>query len=183
MTQRKQADTGKWFCAFFLALCLLPLTARATTARRVGVKEISKLSHLVVVGTPGDRTSRWIGGRIVTETEVLVEAFWAGLVPPSHTIKVQTLGGVVGDIGQAVHGTPRLPRGERLVLFLQRAEDGAHRVVAMEQGVYTLRPGETGELIIEPPETTSHLVGPQPSIAPRSIDTFRRLVQESFRGR
>jgi len=125
-----------------LGLCLGSTTASATIARQANLKELVGLSDRVLVGTIGARESYWEGTRIYTRVEVSVDEHWVGPNQQATRLAVTTLGGIVGEIGQQVVGTPKLTRGNQFVLFLKRAPQKSNEwlVVGMAQGAFQIKP-------------------------------------------
>lgn len=101
-----------------------------------------------MVGAPRARSSRWEkeGGskRIVTVSEVEVLQVLDGRPTKDTTLRVRTLGGHVGDIGQVVHGEAALELDRPQVLFLRPVDDARLRLTGLAQGHYPLTEDETG---------------------------------------
>jgi hypothetical protein len=120
----------------------LPLShvARASVARAVGLGELVYRSRCIVVGTSVDAFCRWerIGSRsrIVTYSVLQVERPLDGRPPDTSELMVRTLGGIVGDRGQIVHGEAVVALGERAAVFLQDAAPDVLAVTAAAQGYY-----------------------------------------------
>ena len=108
--------------------------AQATVARRAPLSDLVQRADLVVVATVGATESFWRDQRILTRVELGIEDVWHGRA--DQRIEVVTLGGTVGDIGQIVHGAPRLSPGARVVLFLRARASGELRVLELSQGVF-----------------------------------------------
>lgn len=101
-----------------VALVLAGL-AHATTLLFLDVPALTKGSSLVVRATVRSVASRWTkdGGRIMTDAVLDVAETWKGA--PVKEVTVMQPGGVVGDVGQAVHGTVKFHAGDEVVLFLE----------------------------------------------------------------
>jgi hypothetical protein len=90
----------------------------------------------------------------VTYTELEVDQPLDGRPPSRKRLLVRSLGGVVDDLGQTVHGEAQLVLGEQAVVFLSPAQfqaaraDGAtvFAVTAMAQGHYALRTASEAEV-------------------------------------
>jgi hypothetical protein len=101
-------------------LLLLASTAQAATFLVPSDRELVTASKAIVVATAGESHSRWApGGWIETVTELRVEEAIKGPIAAGETIHVTELGGMVGDIGYVVAGSPRYANGERVLLFLE----------------------------------------------------------------
>lgn len=82
-------------------------------------------SKAIVVATAGTSHGRRApGGWIETVTELRVEEAIKGPVAAGETIHVTELGGMVGDIGYMVAGSPRYGEGQRVLLFLETNDRG-----------------------------------------------------------
>lgn len=106
-------------------LLLLASTAEAATFLVPSDRELVAASKAIVVATAGESHSRWApGGWIETVTELRVEEAIKGPIDAGETIHVTELGGMVGDIGYVVAGSPRYANGERVLLFLETNDRG-----------------------------------------------------------
>ncbi|HKW15613.1 MAG TPA: hypothetical protein VJS69_14090 [Candidatus Krumholzibacteria bacterium] len=124
------------------------LPALATQIIQVSPQEIAKASTLVVDGKVSGVRSYWNDdhSKIFTETTVAVNATHKGA--NASTVRVMTLGGVVGNVRQTVHGALAWSRGEEVLLFLEPAgttQPGAFQVTGFSQGKYDIeRDAKTG---------------------------------------
>ncbi len=119
---------------------LLCAPAEATTLLDWGVPELTRHAELVLVGTvaaQGTRVERGLRGtRLLTDTTFAVEEVWKGRRPVALTITQP--GGAVGERRQHVHGQARFAVGERVVLFVERADTGQLVVCGLSLGKYTV---------------------------------------------
>ncbi len=145
MLLRRREVLG-WGAGAALLTLLASPRATAGTFRAVTLEELASRSRRCIVGTALGSASRWVerpdGRRIVTTTRVRVDEGLAG-DPTGSEVLVETLGGVVGELGQVVHGEAELTLGEAAVLFTaptpeREGQGDRHRVVAMAQGQYPL---------------------------------------------
>jgi hypothetical protein len=122
--------------------------AQAGVAKGLPLEDLVKRSAHVLRATPLEAYSEWSRfgkeRRIVTYTRVRVDDPLGEGDSPEAEVLVRTLGGVVGDIGQVVHGEATLIIGEPCVAFLKTMQDGVLGVTAMAQGHYPLRPDPSG---------------------------------------
>ncbi len=109
--------------------------AHATTLLKLDLDELSVKSAAVVRGTVKSSVARWTKNRsrIVTEITVTVKETWKG--EPATEIVILQQGGVVGDLGQRVHGTVAFREGEEIVLFLE-AHGPRFMLTGMSQGAF-----------------------------------------------
>jgi hypothetical protein len=148
-----------------------PPAAEASVSVLLSLDEIVAASTAVVVGTAGERKTQWeempTGRRIVTYTKVTVDRAIAG--SPGSEVWVRTLGGTVGDIGQAVSGEAQLARGSKSVLFLMKRGD-VTMVTAMAQGHYPVVNDDKGVARLKlSPDVGTQLRTPGPVIAARDV--------------
>jgi hypothetical protein len=119
--------------------------AEAGVAVLVSLEELVTTSTSIVVGTAADRRSVWedlpSGRRIVTYTRLTVEETIKGA--DKSELWVRTLGGVVGDLGQAVSGEASFRAGSRSLVFALEV-NGVAVVNAMAQGHYPVVRDATG---------------------------------------
>ena len=151
----------------FSVLVLLP-PARATVARALSLSQLVNSSSDVVVGTTLTSESKWesLGGqkRIVTYSDLRVDDSVVGKAKTGEKLRILTLGGRVGDIGQAVLGAAKLRKGEQALMFLSKS-DTTRRVVGMSQGQFLVRRGEDGKRRVELGAQRAHLLGASSSAA------------------
>lgn len=149
-------------------------SAAASAAIALTLDDLVVKSDVVAVGTATARTARWEDGKIVTYTTITVDQALGGGAAKGDTLVVRTLGGVVGTIGQKVHGEAVLPVGGRFVLFLRAlpaaaasaALPGARSVTGMEQGALPIVVDADKAPRIGPSGATLTLV---PTAAPKDV--------------
>src|SRR5690606_17029256 len=113
-----------------LVLLLVPGPAQATTALRLGPRDLAARARAIVEGrvisTDSERTPD--GKRIFTRVRIRVDEVWKG--SPGREVEVVLPGGVVGDYEQIVQGMPRFGEDESVLVFLEDAPAStAYRVV------------------------------------------------------
>ncbi len=148
-----------------------PAPAEASISVLLSLDELVAASTFVVVGTPGERRSQWeetpSGKRIVTYTTLKVDRSITGSA--GSEIVVRTLGGTVGDIGQAVSGEAQLARGSKAVLFLMKRGD-VTMVTGMAQGHFPVVNDDKGVARLKAsPDVGTTLRTPGPVIAARDV--------------
>lgn len=106
-------------CRLLVPAVLLASAAHATTLLALDVPALTRSSSVVARATVRSMEARWTkdGGRIMTDVVLEVSEPWKG--SPGKTITLMQPGGVVGDIGQLVHGNARFTVGEDVVVFLE----------------------------------------------------------------
>ena len=132
-----------------LTLLLAPLffgsAARATSLVRLGLESMTARAHCVAYATVEEVRARFAdgaGGTIVTDVRLRVRRGLLGATD-GELITVQHLGGVVGEIGQIVHGEARYRVGEEVVVLAARRPGGLF-AVGMSQGALHVRRDEAG---------------------------------------
>ncbi len=125
---------------------LLALPATATIVRYLPLEEQAHTAAVVVVAVAGEQNCAWGGNNalIYTDTRFRVEQ-WVKGRGAAETLVARQLGGVIGDVGQSVAGTPVFRTGGRYVLFLAERGDGRYRVVGFSQGAYPVVSSEGGK--------------------------------------
>jgi len=121
-----------------LALARPSLAALAVPA---SVEDLARTSDAVVRGRVASVSSRLSndGRRILTYVEVEASSTWQGAVPQRITVVVP--GGVVGNIGQRVEGSPAFSQDEQVVLFLSKL-GSTFRVRGLAQGKFSVVSGQ-----------------------------------------
>ena len=122
---------------FILLMVMLPALASASSAKQASLKELVTLSTDIVVGQVETRESFWQKQRIYTKHLVSVRESWRG-TQTEKTIEVLTLGGVVGNLGQSVDGSPKLKQGQQVLLFMVRDQQSGLHPIGLSQGVFYL---------------------------------------------
>ncbi len=148
-----------------------PASAEASVSVLLSLDELVTASSAVVVGTAAEHKCQWEdlagGRRIVTYTKIKVDRTLAGSA--GTEVWVRTLGGVVGDLGQAVSGEAKLSAGSKAVLFLVKRGD-VTMVAGMAQGHYPLKVDEKGvSRLRSSPDAGAQLRPPGPSISARDV--------------
>ncbi len=166
--------------------------AGATVLFERSVDELAREADAVVVATPLDaRTSRWLGGRIVTDVTVRIDAVLKGPLSPSSAVVVRLPGGVVGEVGQSLSGAPALPSNAPAVLFLTASRGGARAVLSLSAGVLPVSATPDGSVLVMPartegltllptsgPVTAARVVVPPRGLA---LPTFAAMLREALR--
>jgi len=162
---------------FLLLLLVAPLQASASSARQADLKQLVTLSSDIVVGQVQHRQSFWQGQRIYTKHIVSVDDTWRG---PStqKSVEVLTLGGVVGDLGQHVAGSPKLQLGDQIVLFLARDSRQGLHPVGLSQGVFYIGAATAKGHPAYRDLREFDFLGNQPETFPTTLEDLRARVKE-----
>ncbi|HKI05168.1 MAG TPA: hypothetical protein VKK31_24525 [Thermoanaerobaculia bacterium] len=131
-------------CLGVVALVLaLVVPAGASTFVALSRQQLVAQSDAVIQGRVLKVSSYWgQGGRVImTEALIQVEEKIRGNAPT--VVKVRTFGGSVGGYNVEAHGFPKFAVNERLVLFLQNANETAE-VTGYQQGQYRIVRDKSG---------------------------------------
>jgi hypothetical protein len=126
------------------ALILILLTTTlsyATTVQRLGLEDLVKKAHTIIVGKVGNSRTYWSADKklILTNYTIQVDESIKGRV--SRSVEVTTIGGKIGDLELMVSGMPSFVAGENAVVFIETS--GAYEiVVGLGQGKFTVTNGE-----------------------------------------
>ncbi len=167
-----------------LVLAILGATVvQATTLLALDVPALTKGSSVVARATVRSVGARWTkdGGRIMTDAVLEVTEPWKGA--PSKQVTVMQPGGVVGEVGQLVHGTAKFTVGEDVVVFLEPRGDrflltgmlqGKFKVERSSDGkaVFARQELEGDAMLVDP--ATRQAVAPNATVLP--LDTLRAQV-------
>jgi len=113
------------------------------------IETLAGQSELVLVGKVLRNSSRWVGKKIVTTSEVQTLETFKGTAP--GIVKVWFLGGTVGVINQDVTHEATLTTGEVAVLFLAQpkgAQIDGLRMVDQDAKVELLTPDQPGSRLL-----------------------------------
>lgn len=126
--------------------------AQAHSFIEVSIDALALRAQRVVVATPADSMSTWEssdgGNRIVTYHRMQVQSDIVG--GGDSEVWVRRLGGVVGKVGQLVHGAAPLRTGQTVLLFLAKRPDGTFSVIDMEQGCFPVIKTKDNRVMVGP---------------------------------
>jgi hypothetical protein len=157
--------------------------AGATTLLALDVPALTKSSQAVARARVVSVEARWTkdGGRIMTDVVLDVTETWKGA--PAKQIVVMQPGGIVGEVGQQVHGTARFTVGEDVVVFLEPRGD-RYLLTGMLQGKFKVETSSDGKAVFarQALEGDALLIDPatrqavQPFAVVLPLDTLRAQV-------
>jgi hypothetical protein len=166
--------------------------AQASVVLALSLADLTHRADLIVLGAAKEQQARrhMDGKLIVTDVSVRVEQTLKGSSKPGQTIVATLLGGKLDGIALQVPGEASLPLGQRVLLFLYRAQaSGDLRVVGMSQGVLSLSqqgpatmvmPGGGGAALVQPGNDGSLQDAPDALAQPQPLgdllDRIRKLV-------
>ncbi len=123
----------RWLICAVLFVCT---AAKATTLKRMTVREMTQAAELVVRARCVESAAKWDDGEIWTFTRFEIEEAWKGSAPGQ--IVVRLLGGTTAELTSSVDGVPRFHAGEEVVLFLAPTSRGDYSIVSWMQGTFRI---------------------------------------------
>jgi hypothetical protein len=135
---------------FFLsALFLILLTTGrfyATTVERLGLEDLVKKAHTIVIGKVIGSRTYWSTEKKFILTDYTIEVDESMKGQAASSIAVTTIGGKIDDLELYVSGMPSFQKGENAVLFVEQS--GAYQtVVGLGQGKFTITNGEVANSV------------------------------------
>ena len=175
---------------FIALLSLSGDLARASTQRALKLATMVEKSDFIFVGTAVQSESAWNAEhtRIYTRTTFEVEEYVKGQGTDQETdgggaVVVETLGGVVGDVGMMVPGVPQFRQGEKNLLFISTGpRTGKHRVVGWSQGRFKIKkdPKTGREMLSRPMAGVSLLNQIDPNLKSiRYLDEMKEAIRQA----
>src|SRR5436305_1965596 len=96
-----------------------PREASASVAVAASLEDLARSSSVIARVTAVSNESAWEDGRIVTYSRVRIDGIVAGRAPAdARELRIRTLGGRVGSIGQLVEGEAAFVANESSLVFL-----------------------------------------------------------------
>lgn len=135
-------------CALAVASLLAAATARATVMVEVPLEDMVRDADAIVLGVVERVGARldFVEGVAEPHTVAFVRVRrWIKGEDPTDLVTIDEVGGVVGEMGLAIEGTPRYHVGEECIVFLRRI--GArreYRTLQMAQGHFEILRGVPG---------------------------------------
>lgn len=134
-------------------LLVLALPLSASQFMKLSFDQVARESSYIVRGDVENVWSAWDDAHevIYTYATIRVNRYFGEMTGPD-TLVVREVGGTVGDYTQEAIGFPMVRRGEDVVLFLSKWEDGADfRIHAFNQGKFLVRDRGGMEVLVEDP--------------------------------
>ena len=137
---------------FAACLILGPGLAGAATVEHLSPKELADRSEMIFIGQVSqvDVTFEREPTRVWTTVSFAVETVIKG--EPRTRAVFRQLGGTVstenGPLTQTIHGYPSFQVGERVLMFLERADTGVLVVTGLAQGKFKLTPGDDPKTVV-----------------------------------
>ena len=112
----------------------------ATALVKLSLEHLAREADTIVLGTVTDHVSAWNDQQTGIYTDVIVDVEEAMKGAPGAAVTVRVAGGVVGEIGMGTSTDATFAHGDRVIVFLHRAERTA-QLVGRRQGKVTVHHG------------------------------------------
>jgi len=124
-----------------LAILFTAVFAYATTVQRLGLEDLAKKAHTIVVGRVTNSRTYWSpnGKVILTNYTFQVDESIKGQA--GRNVEITTIGGRIGEVELRVSGMPSFQTGENAVVFLEQSA-GYQTVLGLGQGKFTVMAGQ-----------------------------------------
>jgi hypothetical protein len=163
-----------------LTVGLLAAPLGAATLERLSLDEMTTRSTAIVRGKAIGTYTAPSGRVIYTHFRIQVTEQWKGRSSPALDIVVP--GGASGGFRQSFSGAPSIKPNAEYVFFLWQSRTGLTHVIGLSQGLFSLKPGASGDLTALRTATTEplmdsvgHLV--QPEAISMTLKSLRDRVQ------
>lgn len=129
--------------AFVLTFCTLPL--QCATLERLSLDDMIVKSTSIVRGKVANSYAAFSGRVIYTHYSVRVSETLKGAA--ASMVDVAVPGGVANNLRQTIAGAPELQQGAEFVFFLWAGKSGLTQVIGLSQGLLSLTPTASGDLM------------------------------------
>jgi len=117
-----------------------------TTVQRLGLDELVKKAHTIVLGKVTGSRTYWSGDKKLILTDYTIDVDENIKGQAARTVSVTTIGGRIDDVELYVSGMPSFQKGEATVVFIEQS--GAYQtVVGLGQGKFTVLNGEVANSV------------------------------------
>ncbi len=104
-----------------LAMFLMAASAYATTVQRLGLEDLTKKAHDIVVGRVTNSRTYWSSNRKLIFTSYTLQVDESIKGQAARSVEITTIGGKIGDVELHVSGMPSFQAGESAVVFLEQS--------------------------------------------------------------
>jgi hypothetical protein len=134
--------------ALLIGVLFLAQSAFATTFVLMDEEDLAESAEAALIGlvTSVDPVVDADDGSIQTYVSIVPDAILFGDLPPDEVV-LRERGGEVSGRRERVFGVPRYAVGERVLVFVTPAADGARHTTAMAMGKYRLSAGDDGAVV------------------------------------
>src|SRR6185369_18074466 len=99
-----------------LLILLFATSSYATTVQRLGLEDLVKKSHTIVLGRVTNSRTYWSSNRKLIFTNYTIQVDESIKGQAGRTVEVTTIGGKIGDVELHVSGMPSFQAGENAVV-------------------------------------------------------------------
>ena len=154
------------FLALLLAL-VAGIPAGASTFLAMSQRDLVRDSEAVIQGEVLQVHSFWDSQSRIIITEAIIKVEDSVIGNVGSAIVVRTFGGTVEGYTVDAHGFPKFAKGERLLLYVERERDGAHKIAGYQQGQFRIARDKNGLELAVPTFDGATLVTRDGRQAPR----------------
>lgn len=171
-----------------LVLCVMGLSARATTLVRLDLDDLTGESSAVVYGKIAASRVEWNSSRTLIYTVYTVEPmeYLKGRLGP--VFELYEPGGTLDGLQMSVAGVPAFSVGQEAILFVWTDPHGQHQVTGFEQGAFRVRADpQTGLRIVDrvarlgSARVASAVASPTSRLLPQFFDQIRSSADKARR--
>ena len=122
--------------------------AVASTFLKIDLPTLNRMSESVVQARVVNMESAWNAEGSMIFTEVTLEVTGRLRGTAGDTVVVRVPGGTVGDFTSEMEGAPRFQKGDEVVVFLGRWQDGVPMVAGYAEGLSFVHADAEGHPIL-----------------------------------
>jgi hypothetical protein len=124
-----------------LVILLIATSSYATTVQRLGLEDLVKKAHTIVVGRVTNSRTYWSSNRKLIFTNYTIQVDESIKGQAGRSVEVTTIGGKLDGVELHVAGMPSFRTGENAVVFVEESA-GYQTVLGLSQGKFTVTNGE-----------------------------------------
>jgi hypothetical protein len=142
--------------ATLLLSLLAALSLPATTLEKLSMDQLIERSTAIVRGTVAGSGAMQRGSVIYTTYRIRVAQTLRGTAP--SVIEVSVPGGQLNGVRQSFSGSPVLEPNTEYVIFIWTSKSGINHTIGLAQGVFDVKPGTNGSLVLTRGAIDAHIV-------------------------
>jgi hypothetical protein len=165
-----------------LLMVVAAMPAGASTFLKMTQKDLVRDAAAVVKGQVIQVNSFWTPDGTIIVSEAMIKVDEAFLGSPDSIVIVKTFGGEVNGFNVEAHGFPRFTLNEKVLLYLEKEENGVARVAGYQQGQFRVVQDKAGvEYAIPATDEDSNVVARNGRTAPREKAIRLDVLRDSIR--
>ena len=134
-------NSGPMPARVLLLILLFATSSYATTVQRLGLEDLVKKAHTIVVGRVSNSRTYWSPNKKLIFTNYTIQVDESIKGKAGRTLEVTTIGGKLDGVELHVAGMPAFKNGENAVVFVEESA-GYQTVLGLSQGKFTVTNGE-----------------------------------------